>query len=423
MRPTYQVIKMLKKFSLIIGLCAASTMASADQSPLSLEEAIRIATATPDPSVESFLTRKSANLEAATAAGALPDPSASVSVRNLPVDDFDLNREPMTQLHLGVRQMFPRGDTRSLQAEQRMFMADENSAFALERTRAIIRDVTIAWHKARYSHVAQEELQGLSALLGELRAAQEGNFAAAGKAAIQKIYRTELEAALVEDRVASTLQAHAQAVEMLARYIGRAEALRPPADTPVLATAAEAAAGLDTALDAHPLLQAATAREKVAGNKVALAHEAYKPAWGVEVGYGQRYGGRSDFASAMVTFDLPFWTSSRQDPALRAAKAEKQSQSLSKEALKLNLEREARSLIADIRHLEGRIDRFETAILPQADSVVTATRNAYGAGDVDFSELIRAEIALVDSRLRLAMLHRDLGIAHAGLTFLTGDDQ
>ncbi len=414
---------MLKKLTLIIGLCAFGAGVQADQAPLSLEEAIRLATTSTDPSVESFLARKNANREAATAAGALPDPSASFSVRNLPVDDFDLNREPMTQLHLGVRQMFPRGDTRSLQTEQRIHMADENGAFADERTRAIVRDVTIAWHKARYSHVAQTELKGLASLLNELRAAQEGNFAAAGKAALQKIYRTELEAALVEDRVASTTQSRDQAVEMLARYIGRAEARRAPGTMPALAPAAAMAAQLDAALENHPLLMAASAREKAAGTKVALAREAYKPAWGLEVGYGARYGGRSDFASAMVTFDLPFWTSRRQDPALRAAKAEEQSQSLSKEALRLNLEREARSLIADIRHLEGRIARFEGTILPQADSVVTATRNAYGAGDVDFSELIRAEIALVDSRLRLAMLHRDLGIAHAGLTFLTGDDQ
>jgi len=414
---------MFKILILFIGLTAFSAVAHANQSPLSLEEAIKLATAATDPSVEAYRARERANTEAATAAGALPDPSASFSVRNLPVDDFDLNREAMTQLHLGVRQMFPRGDTRSLKSEQRMHMADENSAFALERTRAIVRDVTIAWHKARYSHVAHLELKGLADLLGELRAAQEGNFAAAGKAAIQKIYRTELEAALVEDRVASTTQARDQAVEMLARYIGRAEAMRAPAETPLLARADTAAARLDSALDRHPLLAAAAAREKAAGSKVALAREAYKPAWGLEVGYGARYGGRSDFASAMVTFDLPFWTGSRQDPALRAAKAEAQSQSLSKEALRLNLEREARSLLADIRHLEGRIDRFEGTILPQANSVVTATRNAYGAGDVDFSELIRAEIALVDSRLRLAMLYRDLGIAHAGLTFLTGDDQ
>jgi len=414
---------MLRKLTLFIGLCAVSTAAQADQSPLSLEEAIKLATTMDDPSVAQFTARRTANTEAATAAGALPDPSASISARNLPTDNFALDREPMTQLHLAVRQSFPRGDTRALKTQERQFMADENGAFAVERARAIVRDVTTAWHKARYSYVAQSELKGLAALLAELRDAQEGNFAAAGKAALQKIYRTELEAALVEDRVASIDQTRDQAVEMLARYIGRAAAIRAPGDTPALPAAATAAARLDGALDAHPLLQAATARESVAGTKVALAREAYKPAWGVELGYGARAGGRADFASAMVTFDLPIWTSKRQDPALRAAKAEKQSQSLSKEALRLNLEREARILIADIRHLEGRIDRFKGTILPQADSVVTATRNAYGAGDVDFSELIRAEIALVDSRLRLAMLYRDLGIAHAGLTFLTGDDQ
>ncbi|NVJ97315.1 MAG: TolC family protein [Alphaproteobacteria bacterium] len=409
------------KSALLIGLWTIThSLAAQAQDTLSLEDTIALALGAQDPSVQASLVRGKAEREAAIAAGSLPEPKASVSVRNLPVDDFDFNREAMTQIHLGVRQQFPRGKSRQLMRDGRLIMADEHDAMAETQKRAIVRDVSIAWHQVRYSNMASTELENLISLLQELRASQENDFAAAGKAALQKIYRTELEVALVQDRLLSVAQNRDISIEALARYIGYDFANRIISPTP-LHHPALTSAEIDTSLDTHPLVVAASARNRQAANKVALAEEAYKPSWGLELGYGARYGDRSDFASAMVTFDLPIWTGKRQDPALRAAKHETQAAEFGRESLKRDLARKAHTFLADIRNIEKRIGEFETTVLPQAENVVTATRNAYGAGEIDFAELIRAEIAYVDSRLRLEMLRRDLGTAHAALAFITGD--
>lgn len=412
---------MTMKSALVAGMLIffQSLSLQAEES-LRLADAIRLALQANDPSVQAPLRRRDAEQQAAIAAEALPDPTASISVRNLPVDDFDLDREAMTQIHLGVRQQFPRGNTRSLMKAGRLIKADEQVAQSVLATRTIVRNVSAAWFQLQYSSMASSELETLVALLDELRQAQENNFAAAGDAALQKIYRTELEAALVQDRLTSIVQGRDAAREVLARYIGPAAASRPVGTEPVTHPKLNRSS-IDDALELHPMVLTATAKSRSASNKAALAKEAYKPQWGVELGYGARYGDRSDFASAMVTFDLPFWTGKRQDPALRAAKQDAQGMELGREALLLDLKQQARTTLSDIANLEKRISRFEDTILPHAENVVTATRNAYGAGDIDFSEMIRAEIALVDSHIRLAMLHRDLGTAHANLAFLTGD--
>lgn len=412
---------MTMKSALVAGmLIFFQSLSLQAEENLRLADAIRLALQANDPSVQAPLRRRDAEQQAAIAAEALPDPTASISVRNLPVDDFDLDREAMTQIHLGVRQQFPRGNTRSLMKEGRLIKADEQVAQSVLATRTIVRNVSAAWFQLQHSSMASSELETLMALLDELRQAQENNFAAAGDAALQKIYRTELEAALVQDRLTSIVQGRDAAREVLARYIGPAAASRPVSTEPVTHPKPNRSS-VDDALELHPMVLTATARSRSASNKAALAKEAYKPQWGVELGYGARYGDRSDFASAMVTFDLPFWTGKRQDPALRAAKQDAQGMELGREALLLDLKQQARTTLSDIANLEKRISRFEDTILPHAENVVTATRNAYGAGDIDFSEMIRAEIALVDSHIRLAMLHRDLGTAHANLAFLTGD--
>ena len=52
------------------------------------------------------------------AAGQLPDPQLTIGIANLATDTFAFNQEPMTQLKVGVSQMFPRGESRALKQQQ-----------------------------------------------------------------------------------------------------------------------------------------------------------------------------------------------------------------------------------------------------------------------------------------------------------------
>ena len=45
------------------------------------------------------------------AVSSLPDPKISIGLANLPTDGFDFSQEGMTQLKVGITQMFPRGDS------------------------------------------------------------------------------------------------------------------------------------------------------------------------------------------------------------------------------------------------------------------------------------------------------------------------
>ncbi|TNE60483.1 MAG: hypothetical protein EP335_19085 [Alphaproteobacteria bacterium] len=410
------------KFAPLLGiaLAFAATPVRAE-GPLSLDEALNLALGRTDPSVARYTERAAGRLDAAIAAGALPDPMVSVGVANLPLDNLSLDREAMTQLRLGVRQSFPRGHTRSLMAATEQEKAAEMRAEADAQSLLIARAVTAAWHEARYSYIAEQELTKVRAQLEGLKAQQESSFAAAGGAALERIYRTELEIALLDDRLASAVQDRERAVAGLARFIGQAAAERQPMPGALPSPTLPAGAQIEDAVANHPSLMASKNREAQAGTSVALAHEAYKPAWSLELDYGARFGDRADFGSAIVTFDLPLWTGKRQDPALSAAKRQAQAAAFETDTLRLNMLQSAHTLMADLRGLTTRLDRFDSETIKRATDAAGATRNAYQAGTVDFAELVRAEIALLDTRLRAEMLRRDIALARANLAYLMGE--
>ncbi|MCF6319376.1 MAG: transporter, partial [Proteobacteria bacterium] len=98
----------------IIALLTAMsiTMAQADNA-LSLEKTISIAQHN-DLWLINNVYQQQATQSLSVAAGQLPDPKVSLAFLNFPTDTFNFGQEPMTQLKVGVSQMFPRGKTLAL---------------------------------------------------------------------------------------------------------------------------------------------------------------------------------------------------------------------------------------------------------------------------------------------------------------------
>jgi outer membrane protein TolC len=414
---------MIQKTALTLGVLSALMVTSSTlaDDTLSLQEAIEIARNAHDPSVEAIRERALSEEDDSVAARALPDPRIGLGFANIPVDDFSLTREPFTQLQVSARQAFPRGNTRALNAQSRTIRSEDYRAQAQAQSDTLIRDVSIAWFNVHYSRTAEEELQALNTLLSDLNAQQESDFAASGSAALQRLYRTELEQALVEDRLDAIIQERDSAVEILARYIGRSAATLNLTDYAYSSRPLPSQPQIEQALENNPVLISMERQIDLARNGADLAKQAYKPEFGVEARYGRRGDDRSDFGSLMVTFDLPIFTSKRQDPALRAARRREQAARLERDSVIRDLTQQALSYVATVTRLRNRIERFEGVTLERANDAVTASRNAYGAGNIDFAELVRAEIALRDLRLRRAMLYRDLYIAEAQLKFIVGE--
>lgn len=76
--------------------------------------------------------------QAAVAAGQLPDPKLHVGVMSVPVDTFSLTQENMTQVQVGLAQMFPKGQSLSIKSRQKIVLASAEHFGGLN-TKAVIR--------------------------------------------------------------------------------------------------------------------------------------------------------------------------------------------------------------------------------------------------------------------------------------------
>ena len=94
--------------------------------------------------------RQEAGQAQSVAAGQLPDPMVSMGFANVPVDDFDLNQEAMTQFKVGVSQTFPRGDTRVLK-QQQLSELSARHPYMREDRRARVRGIGISTLARRVS--------------------------------------------------------------------------------------------------------------------------------------------------------------------------------------------------------------------------------------------------------------------------------
>lgn len=387
--------------------------------PLTLTEALARALDANDPALARHLSRALAEEHAAVAAAALPDPELTAQVSNVPIDDFSLRDEPMTQaLRLGVRQRLPAGRTLALRGERAELAAAGARASGALAERDIARAVRQDWYHLVGALGAAETLDRAAVELRSQIDALAADFAT-GRSHAQDIYRVELELALIADRRTEQALLADEARARLKRFIGAA-AHGPIAtdlpelpDLPTLAT-------MEQRLLAHPAVTAQTAAIDSAAVGIDLAREARKPQIAVEAGYGLRIE-RADMASVGVTLSLPMFQDGARDHEESAAAAKKSAAELDRDLLLLEFRQTLDTLLAREARLVERQELYRALVRTRAEETAAAAVGTYAASQTDFAELVRARLAALDVELREIALKTRLGQTRAELLWLLGE--
>ncbi len=403
-----------------IGLTIGAPNAIASE-PLTLDEAVALSLNAGDPSVVQFHEMAEAEQERAIAAGQLADPQIQFRAANVPTDDFRLDREPMTQLQVGVRQSLPRGDTLRLQRRRHETQSEGAVAQGDWVTAQRAFDTRTAWLEAYYVRGAQEVVLDSQDAMREFIEIATTIYST-GRSASQDVLRAELELSALEERAIDLEGSETLYRADLERLIGYEAAMRPlslelptlPPPLPVIA--------IRDRLPSHPSVQIFDANVDVGEIDIGIAEEAYRPAWGVEAMYGNRAGDRSDFASIGIVMDLPIFTGQRQDRRLSAARRDREAARLRRAAHLRDLEQDLNRTYAAWRRDSERAALYERSVVPQARATSQAVVDAYRNDVSDFPELIRARLAELDAELALLRLQVDMRRAKARLTYLGGED-
>ena len=137
-----------------LGLCGS---VSADDSPLTLAEAQRIATLR-SKQIEAGDLGVSASKDLAVAAAERPDPVAKIGLENVPINGseaFSLQQDSMTMRSVGIMQEITRPSklrARAAESEQAVRLAEAKRAQTLVEVR---RNSALAWLDRYYAEAAQ----------------------------------------------------------------------------------------------------------------------------------------------------------------------------------------------------------------------------------------------------------------------------
>jgi len=409
----------------VLLTCVPVYAALADNAtPLSMADAVRLAVAR-DSVLQQLTAEKNGILASSVAAGALPDPKLAVGLENLPTDSFSVGREPMTMQVIGIQQDFPAGYSRALAKQRGGQLADSQQAAIDARRLEVEQAMRLAWLNAYYAEHAITLVRASESALEQSVVIAQTEYEN-GKGTQQAWLRARLALADTKARQIDFEDAERAAHSELVRWLGD-DANRAFADTlPNLPIPPPYAALLDR-LPGHPLLLRADQQIAADQTGVEIAKQTYKPMWGVNLAYGHRPGSDatgqlySDMVSAMVTLSLPLFTANRQDQNVVSARSNLQASTYARDDELRQLKQRLDDDWAHWQQLKELNALYAQAVLPDAAADVTSGLNAYGNGNGDFFEVIRAQLGDLEARLRALRIQVDTESLKAQFLYLAGD--
>ncbi|MGO2350850.1 TolC family protein [Pseudoalteromonas nigrifaciens] len=403
------------------------TAISAHSNELSLDEALSYAL-NHEPWLKASQYQQASEQAQSIAAGSLPDPVLTLGLMGVPTDGFALDQEGMTQLSIGVSQMFSRGDSLALKQQALAQSAQQHPWLRADRLAQVKTIVIESWLNAYRAQRSIALIEQDKALFSQLIDITESSYASSlGKTRQQDIIRAQLELTRLEDKLVMLAQQLESAKKRLSQWLPMSMLTQPvstknTAIEPVISFTTLEFEALMSLLMAHPAIVAIDQTVTAKQTEIALAKQSYKPQFGVNMGYSHRGDtpmgdSRADLLSVGVSIDLPLFTSNRQDQQVNAAIATAEAVKTQKLIALQKLKGMYFKEFSQLMQLQKRDTLYQTKLLPQMAEQAQATLNAYTRDDGDFSEVMRARISELNAKIDGLNIQIDQQIIIARLNY------
>jgi hypothetical protein len=423
-------------FSTVAASASQQSMMNVDGA-LSFKQAIKSAQKF-DPWLTGNIHKQKALESMSRAVNNLEDPKVSLGLANLPVNGFDFGQEGMTQAKVAITQMFPRGDTLAIKSQQLQTQSEAFPYQRIDRESKVAVTVGSLWLDAYQMQQSIALIERNKSLFEQLVDVAEVGYASAlGKTRQQDVIQAQLELTRLEDRL-NLLEQHKSRYHgmllpwlndiaitdelisqtslntdvtlhniVVSQQLPEIELINSDLVTKVQGLQPQK---LVRYFSHHPSVIALEKKINASKSGIKLAEQKYKAQWGVNASYGYRADddmgrSRADLFSVGVTFDLPIFTENRQDQELKSAVS-------TTEAVKTEKVLLLRELLAAFVSAKGRLLRlqdrqtlYREKLLPQIHDQAEASLSAYTNDDGDFSEVVRARIAVLNSEIEQLTLN------------------
>jgi len=338
-------------------------------------------------------------------AGSLPDPMLSLSLSNVPVDDFRFDKEPMTSRDIGFTQAIPFPGKLSLKQEIARLSAVQGSD-RVESMRNLIRfrvkrDFFLLLENREVTRLTEKN----KALFGELLAVANSRYSV-GRAPQQDLFKAQVEISRLEKMLIALRKKNVELVADLNTLRNRP--VTDPVELPAAYDLPEIpyveSQLLELAKISNPDLRREEDAVRQKETALTLARRQILPDFQIGGAYKVREdpstgGERPDFFSATVGITLPIWHGRKQDKEVEASVRDLSSAKSRYEEAWNAIRNRLQEIAADISAQRETLSLFDTGLLPQARESVNSSRAAYEVGQVEFASVLLGQIALYQQEI------------------------
>nr|WP_246852547.1 TolC family protein [Vibrio crassostreae] len=415
----------------------ASTQAEQQSSTQQLNTLIEIALSQ-DSNRKQYFAQSQAMRETGIASATLMDPKLKVGFGGLPVDSFQFDEDPMTNISVGLMQQFERGNTLDLQQKKAGQQADGLALQVQARELTVANSMTQLWLELGYQQVAEGVMRENRRLLFELENYVQTNYSI-GKSEAQDLLNAQLQVSKLDEKLQANQQVQRRLISQLSEWLGSDWLGSQVLDSQgvlnannqidwtslesKLATNRDSTKHYQLLMD-HPLVKIIDATISSNQTQVELAEQAYTPQFGVEVMYAHRQANNmagepaSDLVSAYLTVDIPLFTGNRQDKNLSAAQYQVGAAKSQKDTLLSQMNAQVNALLVDRSNLIQRLERYQKTLLPQTAARISAVERGYQNNTAQFNDVISATADELALKLEQQRLITDLNIVNSKLASL-----
>jgi outer membrane protein TolC len=155
--------------------------------------------------------------------------------------------------------------------------------------------------------------------------------------------------------------------------------------------------------------------------KVREAQAEKQSDWSWELDYQRRGREFGDMLSVQLTFDLPLFPNSRQNPKIAARHAELNQLEAEREALVREHTEQLEADLAEYERLNRAVRRSHDTLLPLAKEKLGLSMASYRAGKGDLVAVIAARRELIEARLKQIDVEEQRALTSARLYFAYGE--
>ena len=369
-----------------------------DKSILTLDKAIEQALLG-NPGLGQIKARAEAMAAIPSQAGTLPDPTVNIGLLNVPTSSFDLHKEDMTMLEMGVSQSIPFPGKLALRekiAEQEALAAADSVDEARLR---LVREVKTGWWRLFYYDRALGLLEESEQFFLQLIDIAQAKYKV-GKGTQQDVLLAQLELSKLKDEKLNLISMrHGQEAQFNVLLDRTPEvSVRIPEETEIKLPVIVETVLQDKALQHRQLFAQHRKMLDAAKSKVDLAKKDFYPDFTIGAGYAVRQNtptgqSRSDFANVQLSMNVPIYIDRKQAKAVEQRQGELLEERYSLQDDHHKIQAEIAAKAAEYQHAKEKLSLLEHEIIPQAQQTLDSLLAGYQVNQSDFSDLLRTQLS------------------------------